>query len=76
MITDDIKPIIEDILNAETNVADIIQRLTSEGYIPNNAKFEKLNWCILLNSAFRNLEIFTDIQINSLMKFYRKFMIL
>ena len=76
MITDDIKPILEDILNAETNVADIIQRLTSEGYIPNNAKFEKLNWYILLNSAFRNLEIFNDVQISSLMKFYRKFMIL
>ena len=76
MITNDIKPIIEDILNVEINVANIIQKLNSEGYIPNNAKFEKLNWCILLNSAFRNLDIFTDNQTNNLMKFYRKFMIL
>ena len=76
MITNDIKPIIEDILNAEINVANIIQKLNSEGYIPNNTKFEKLNWCILLNSAFRNLDIFTNNQTNNLMKFYRKFMIL
>lgn len=73
MTIEEINTIINDLETKEFNLADIIAKLTEEGYIPNKNKEQKLQWSIMLINVFRNISIFDQNKVNKFINFYIKF---
>lgn len=56
------------------NISDIIIRLSSEGYIPNKNKLNRLALFSLLKRCFKNINIFDEDREAKLINFYIKLM--
>ena len=74
MLYDDkLKQTMVDILNDRVSaIADTIQVLLNEGYLPNNNKRTILSWSSILIDAYENIDILTKEQQNKLDVIYNK----
>ena len=52
--------------NRILTVADCIQALYKEGYTPNKNKYVILTWCSILLHAYKNIDIYSEEQHQSL----------
>ena len=69
----DLKDSMLDILNNRlSGIADCIQVLLAEGYIPNKNKITILNWSAILIDAYENINIFSEEQQKKLDVIYNK----
>ena len=68
-----IKDAMLDVLeNRMSGIADCIQVLFDNGYIPNKNKMTILNWTAILINAYENVEVMTKEQQNKLDNIYNK----
>lgn len=58
--------------NRATSIANCIEALLEEGYIPNNNKYTILNWSSILIHAYENIDIFSKEQQQKLDIVYNK----
>ena len=58
--------------NRMSGIADCIQVLLAEGYIPNKNKITILNWSAILIDAYENINIFSEEQQKNLDVIYNK----
>ena len=58
--------------NRMSGIADCIQVLLAEGYIPNKNKITILNWSAILIDAYENINIFSEEQQRNLDVIYNK----
>jgi hypothetical protein len=58
--------------NRTSSIADCIQLLFTEGYIPNKNKFIILNWSSILIDAYENIDLFSAEQQDALDRIYNK----
>ena len=58
--------------NRMSGIADCIQVLFENGYIPNKNKMIILNWTPILINAYENVEVMTKEQQNKLDNIYNK----
>ena len=58
--------------NRVSGIADCIQSLLAEGYIPNKNKFTILNWSSILIDAYENVNILSEEQQKKLDVIYNK----
>ena len=58
--------------NRMLGIADCIQVLLAEGYIPNKNKIIILNWSAILIDAYENINIFSEEQQKKLDVIYNK----
>jgi len=58
--------------NRVSGIADCIQSLLAEGYIPNKNKFTILNWSSILIDAYENVDILSEEQQKKLDVIYNK----
>lgn len=58
--------------NRMSGIADCIQVLLAEGYIPNKNKITILNWSAILIDAYENINIFSEEQQKKLDVIYNK----
>lgn len=74
MLYDDkLKQAMLDVLeNRISSIADCIQVLLSEGYIPNKNKITILNWSSILIDAYENIDVLSKEQQNKLDIIYNK----
>lgn len=69
----ELKQAMLDILeNRVSGIADCIQSLLAEGYIPNKNKFTILNWSSILIDAYENVDILSEEQQKKLDVIYNK----
>ena len=57
-----------------SGIADCIQILFDNGYIPNKNKFNKLSWTTIMIDAFDNIDVLSVEQHNKLETLYNKVM--
>jgi len=76
MLYDDkLKEAMLDILeNRMSGIADCIQVLFEEGYVPNKNKTTILNWSNILINAYESIDILTKEQQNKIDVIYNKVM--
>lgn len=68
-----IKEAMLDILhNRISSIADCIQVLLSEGYVPNKNKITILNWSSILIDAYKNVDVLSKDQQQKLDILYNK----
>ena len=68
-----LKQVMLDVLeNRMSGIADCIQVLLAEGYIPNKNKITILNWSAILIDAYENINIFSEEQQRNLDVIYNK----
>lgn len=68
-----LKQAMVDILHDRVSaIADCIQLLLSEGYIPNKNKTTILNWSSILIDAYENVDVLSQKQQNKLDIIYNK----
>ena len=74
MLYDDkMKQAMLDILDERVSgIANCINNLVSEGYIPNRKKLTILNWSTILIDAYENIDVFSEEQQKSLDNLYNK----
>lgn len=58
--------------NRVSGVADCINALFNEGYIPNKNKITILNWSSILIDAYENIDVFSKEQQEKLDRLYNK----
>ena len=58
--------------NRMSGIADCIQVLFDNGYIPNKNKMTILNWTAILIDAYQNIDIFSIEQHNKLDNIYNR----
>lgn len=58
--------------NRTSSIADCIQNLISEGYVPNKNKTIILSWSTLLIHAYENIDVFDKEQHDKLDNLYNK----
>ena len=58
--------------NRMSGIADCIQVLFDNGYIPNKNKITVLTWTPILIDAYENIDLFNEKQIDKLDKLYNK----
>ena len=58
--------------NRMSGIADCIQVLFDNGYIPNKNKYTILNWSSILIDAYENVDVLTKEQQNKLDIIYNK----
>ena len=69
----ELKQTMLDILkNRVSGIADCIQSLLAEGYIPNKNKITILNWSSILIDAYENVDILSEEQQKKLDVVYNK----
>lgn len=54
--------VLDTLENRVSGIADCIQMLFNEGYIPNKNKITILNWSSILFNAYENIDLFTKQQ--------------
>lgn len=68
-----LKQVMLDVLeNRMSSIADCIQVLLAEGYVPNKNKTTILNWSSILIDAYENINIFSEEQQKKLDVIYNK----
>jgi sporulation protein YlmC with PRC-barrel domain len=68
-----LKEVMLDILeNRVSGIADSINNLNEQGYIPNKNKRTILDWSIILINAYENIDIFSKEQQDNLDIIYNK----
>jgi hypothetical protein len=74
MLYDDtLKQAMLDVLeNRMSGIADCIQMLFSEGYIPNKNKYTILDWSTILIHAYNNIDVLSVEQHRNLERIYNK----
>lgn len=74
MLYDDkLKKVMLDVLeNRTSGIADAIQALVAEGYIPNKNKMTILDWSGILIHAYENIDVLSEEQHKSLDRIYNK----
>ena len=69
----DLKDTMLDVLeNRMSGIADCVQALFEQGYIPNKNKYIILNWSNILIDAYENIDVLSEEQHNSLDRIYNK----
>lgn len=58
--------------NRVSSIADCIQVLLAEGYIPNKNKMTILNWASILIDAYENIDVLSEEQHNRLDILYNR----
>lgn len=58
--------------NRMSSIANTIQALYTEGYIPNKKKETVLNWSIALLNAYDSIDVLSKEQQNNLDRLYNK----
>ena len=58
--------------NRVSSIADCIQILFAEGYIPNKNKMTILNWASILIDAYENIDVLSEEQHNRLDILYNR----
>ena len=54
--------VLDTLENRVSGIADCIQMLFNEGYIPNKNKITILDWSSILFNAYENIDLFTEQQ--------------
>lgn len=68
-----LKQVMLDVLeNRMSSIADCIQVLLAEGYVPNKNKITILTWSSILIDAYENINIFSEEQQKKLDIIYNK----
>ena len=60
------------VFEKQLDIAEVMAKLTEEGYIPNKNKEQKLQWTVILLGAFRNIRLFSQDKQNEFINFYIK----
>ena len=69
----DLKETMLDVLeNRMSGIADCIQALFEQGYIPNNNKRNILSWSAILIDAYENIDVLSVEQHNKLDNLYNR----
>ena len=55
-----------------SGIADCIEALFSEGYIPNQRKYDILSWSMVLIHAYENIDVLSKEQQDNLDRIYNK----
>lgn len=70
---DDLKDVMLGVLeNRTSGIANCIEALFSEGYIPNQKKYDILSWSTVLIHAYENVDILSKEQQDNLDRIYNK----
>lgn len=73
MYEPNLKETVLDVLeNRISSIADCIQALLEQGYIPNNNKTTILNWSAILIDAYENIDVLSVEQHTKLDNLYNK----
>lgn len=70
---DDLKDVVLGVLeNRTSGIANCIEALFSEGYIPNQKKYDILSWSTVLIHAYENIDVLSKEQQDNLDRIYNK----
>jgi len=70
---DDLKDVMLGVLeNRTSGIANCIEALFSEGYIPNQKKYDILSWSTVLIHAYENVDVLSKEQQDNLDRIYNK----
>lgn len=70
---DNLKQVMLDVLQDRTSgIANCIEALFSEGYIPNQRKYDILSWSTVLIHAYENIDVLSEEQHGNLDRIYNK----
>lgn len=70
---DDLKDVMLGVLeNRTSGIANCIEALFSEGYIPNQKKYDILSWSTVLIHAYENIDVLSKEQQDNLDRIYNK----
>lgn len=70
---DDLKDVMLGVLeNRTSGIANCIEALFSEGYIPNQKKYDILSWSTVLIHAYENVNVLSKEQQDNLDRIYNK----
>lgn len=70
---DDLKDVMLGVLeNRTSGIANCIEALFSEGYIPNQKKYDILSWSTVLIHAYENVNVLSKEQQYNLDRIYNK----
>ena len=60
------------VFEKQLDIAEVMAKLTEEGYIPNKNKEQKLQWTVILLGAFNNIRLFSQDKQDKFINFYIK----
>ena len=64
--------ITDNVFEKQLDIAEVMAKLTEEGYIPNKNKEQKLQWTVILLGAFNNIRLFSQDKQDKFINFYIK----